>query len=225
MLDLLQRLFGKHPDWDGKERRRTLRARCSVEVQVGGGGHEFAARVTELGLQGLRLETNAPINPKLKPGVVLTLHARSQSGGPMVGKLVRVRSRGTGSNLAVKLDPAKPLSQTWARPVLEEAVRSEPRQKRRYIRVRADWIVEATYEGVEHEVRVRDLSVGGARLECREPLQVGRTVHLKMANMAVQAEVRQVSQIDLNYLIGVRFHPDQPHAEQMLELVRKLCQP
>lgn len=227
MLELLQKLLGKPvPDWDGMERRKTLRARCSVEVQVSCGGVQLQARVTELGPHGLRIESRAQAGPKLKPGATVNIQAGPDGGAPVSGKIVWIRAKSpSGFSLAVRLDPRKPLDGTWAKPVLQEAVRSEPRQKRRFIRVRADWIVEGTYEEQQLEMRVRDLSVTGARLECRAPLQVGRPLLLKMANMMVEAEVRQVSQRELNYLIGVRFQAHQPHAEQMLQLVRKLCQP
>jgi hypothetical protein len=228
MLELLQKLLGKPvpPDWDGTERRKTLRARCSVDVQLAAAGLDLAARVTEVGPTGLRIESRAGAPARLKPGAAVSVQAPGHSGSPVVGKIVWIRAKSpTGFSLAVRIDTRKPLDSTWAKPVLQEAVRSEPRQKRRFIRVRADWIVEGTYEGQELEMRVRDLSVTGARLESRDPLQVGRPVLLKMANMMVEAEVRQVSQRELNYLIGVRFQAHQPQAEQMLQLVRKLCQP
>jgi hypothetical protein len=123
----------------------------------------------------------------------------------------------------VFLDGRAVLDRSWVKASLDELVRSEPRQKRRYIRVRTDWVVQATAGGQEAELRVKDLSVTGARLESKEPYAVGETLQLQLDTMRVEAEVRRLTQHGLGYTLGVRFKSSDPQTQQLLNLVRKLC--
>jgi hypothetical protein len=101
-------------------------------------------------------------------------------------------------------------------------VAGQPRQKRRHIRVRTDWVVQAVAGNRISEARLRDLSVTGCRFESLDSFVVGQSVRLKMATMDIQAEVRRVTGVGNLTLVGVRFDTREPEAQQLVVLLRKL---
>ena len=217
MFDIIQRLLGKKVNWDGTDRRKAVRSRCKLEIRVVKPG--FPARVYDLGQGGLRLDCDAEYGLKLKVGVNLDLQPIDSPDAAIQAKVCWIKNSAEISRLGLRFVGS--LKQTWMQELIDRLA-GQPRQKRRSIRVRTDWRVEAQDGKQRLEARLRDLSVTGCRFETRDTVHVGQTLRLKMGSIEVVAEVRRVAGQGPINLVGVKFDTQEPETGQLVDLLRKL---
>lgn len=216
MLDLIQRLFGPKVTWNGQERRQFVRARCRFDLVLG--KNQGTISVREIGQGGLRLECDLALAPKLKVGASVELN---QPGEALPTKAKVIWQKNSRNFCRVGLKFTGAIRGTWMQQHVDD-IAGHPKQKRRHIRVRTDWTVEAR-TGIDHfEARMRDISVAGCRVETKASLIVGQQLRLKMGNLEIQADVRRVSGQPGYNLVGLRFESEEPQTGQLVALVRKL---
>lgn len=216
MFDLIQKLFGK-VNWDGTERRKAVRTRCSLELWLV--RQKTMGKVRDLGQSGLRLDCPVAYGPHLKRGTLVELAPAEQQAPPVVARVCWIKNSSEVCRLGLRFTSA--LKDTWMQDLIDR-VAGQPKQKRRHIRVRTDWTVQAYANGIPLEARLRDLSVTGCRFETVDSVVVGQALRLKMGSIEVAAEVRRVSGQGAVNLVGVRFDAQEPQTGQLVSLLRKL---
>jgi hypothetical protein len=217
MFDLIQKLLGRKVNWDGTDRRRFVRSRCNFELSVDKLGAQV--RVRDLGQNGLRLDCSSQYGPKLKAGTLIGLRLGQPDASPVPARVCWIRNSAEVSRLGLKFVGS--LKNTWMQELIDR-VAGQPRQKRRSIRVKTDWTVQAYHGHLQLEARLRDLSVTGCRFETRDSVLVGQELRLKMGTIEVTAEVRRVSGDRGLNLVGVKFSTQEPQTQQLVDLLRKL---
>ena len=217
MFDVIQRLLGKKVLWDGTDRRKSVRTRCNFELVVE--KLDFRARVRDLGQNGLRLDCSSQFGPKLKPGTHNLLVPETQDSPSVRATVCWINNSAEISRLGLRFSSS--LKGSWMQDAIDR-VAGQPRQKRRHIRVRTDWTVQAFDGNLVMDARLRDLSVTGCRFETRDSVVVGQPLRLKMGSIEVAAEVRRVAGDGAVNLVGVRFDAQEPQTGQLIDLLRKL---
>lgn len=225
-MDWFKRLFGQ--DWDGADRRASLRAKCTFEMQVTSSKCSFLAQAKDVGPTGIRFEGRGAFPSALKRGLEVQLKHLSASmecdRDTVVGKVVWVRRRNAGQFecAATFLEPPEQLKKSWVRPVLARAIKVAPQQKRRYLRVRADWTVPVNLSGQHFEVRLRDISLHGARFESIRELAVGEALTMRLKEMQLRCQIRRVQKVGGSWIIGVQFDPDSGQRKALLKMLKIL---
>jgi hypothetical protein len=225
-MDWFKRLFGQ--DWDGSDRRASLRAPCTFEMQVTGATCSFLARSKDIGPTGIRFEGRGAFPSSLKKGLEVQLKNLEVSmdceRDTVQGKIVWVKRRNAGQFecAATFLEPPEVLKKTWVRPVLARSIRTSPQQKRRYLRAKADWTVPANLGGQIFEVRLRDLSLHGARFESIRDLALHDQLTLRLKDMQLRSQVRRVQKVGGSYVVGVQFEPDAGQRKALIKLLKIL---
>lgn len=218
MFEFLQKLLGKTQTWDGSDRRHMVRCRCNLELLLQ--TPQCCCRVRDLGQGGLRLDCPAEQVRGLRMGANLEFRPADQDLKPVKGKVCWLKTSGSTTRIGLRF--ASPLPGTWMQKWIDD-VAGQSRQKRRHIRVRTDWVVQAVAGNRTSEARLRDLSVTGCRFESSDSFVVGESVRLKMANMDINAEVRRITGNGNVQLVGVRFDSKEPETQQLVALLRKLA--
>lgn len=216
MFDVIQKLFGK-VNWDGTDRRKVVRSRCNLELWLV--KQKTMVRVRDLGQSGLRLDCPAVYAPQLKRGTQIELAPGDEQAPPVRARVCWIKSSAEVSRLGLRFTSI--IKDTWMQNLIDR-VAGQPKQKRRHIRVRTDWTVQAYASGIPLEARLRDLSVTGCRFETIDSVVVGQALRLKMGSIEVAAEVRRVSGQGAVNLVGVRFDVAEPETGQLVSLLRKL---
>ena len=226
-MDWLRKLLGKE-SWDGSDRRQSLRVRCSFEVQVSSSKCSFLAKTRDIGPTGIRFEGRGAFPDALKPGVALQIKHLSVPMNcereTIAAKVAWVKRKNAGlfQCAATFEDDINALRLSWVRPVLASAMKQPPKQKRKHLRVRCDWTIPAVLNGEAAEVRLRDLSMHGARFEVVREISERDTLLLRMKDIPLACEIRRVSKIGGTHLVGVHFRPEPAQGKQLLALIKTL---
>ena len=181
--DLIQGLLRLVPrEVPTEERRETLRLYCEVEVLLWVEGMIHKAKVLDVHLTGLCLDAVEP----LKAGQKVSL-ARDDFGHPWEGRVLwcrpRTKAKGYLIGVGYPSDPEM-LRNSWLQPaLLSIGFQSELlEEKRRLLRVPCK-AMECSLVGLNGEAypsaHLRNLSLGGAQLECREPLDERLPLHFE----------------------------------------------
>lgn len=223
-VDWLKRLIGGN-DWKGTDRRQSVRAACDFEVQVTGDRCSFWARAKDVSDQAIKVEALGVLPSGLRRGTRLMLkHLNPAFDCPRDTIQVRVlwarRKTHSCFQLALAFDKVETMRDGWVRNLLVRVLKKVPQQKRRHVRVRMDWMVPALVRGDVCKVRLRDLSMGGARLEMsREPRESER-IALRVKDLKLPCEVRRVQRNGGTYLVGVRFPPEFNQSKKLLDVIK-----
>lgn len=227
-LDWLRRLLGQQ-NWHGADRRQTLRALCNFEVQVSTNKCSFWGKAIDISEKALRVEVTGAFPSSLRSRQVAWLkHLRPPFGCPrdtLKARVIWVKRIHQGKfqcALAFDDDPAV-VRRSWLPELLACALKHAPDQKRRHVRVRMDWLVPALFRNEIHKVRLRDLSMGGARIEINHYIQEGDTLALKVKELKLPCEVRRVTKNGGSYLVGLRLRPEFSQSKQLLQLIKFVC--
>ncbi len=226
-MDWLRKMLGADA-WSGMDRRQSLRAPCRFEIQVSGSQFSFLAKTKDIGPTGLRLEASGAFPSFLKRGTevrVKHLNAPFDCEKDTVqAKIVWVKRKNAGLfQCACSFqEEVEVLKRSWVRSVLVKALRQTPQQKRKHLRVRTDWLVPAFLQDKVVEVRVRDLSLAGARFETPEEICERDSIALRLKDLKVACEVRRVAKMGGVFLVGVRFDEQAQNSKYLRELVKKL---
>lgn len=213
------RLFGI-PPWDGSERRQRVRWPSQLQVTLKSPGHTFTGVVKDLSSNGMRLQIEGPgvLKKGMKVSVIHPGPLPPGTSSVVQGKLIWLKEYSEELRMAALVLPSR---DTW----VEALCPAREEQARGKIRVRAEWLVPAEIEGQQEELRMRDLSVEGARLELGHPLEPGQRIVLRLYGIPVESEVRRCMPAGHRFQIGVRFLAAEEQLEKIRELVKKLSQP
>ncbi|MBT9588193.1 PilZ domain-containing protein [bacterium] len=226
-MDWLRRLLGSDT-WDGSDRRQSLRVRCNFEVQASSTQCSFLAKTRDIGPTGIRIEGRGAFPSSLKAGVLLQIKHLS---APMDCERETVKARvvwvvrknaGLFQCAAAFDEDVETLRHSWVRSVLAKAIKQAPKQKRKYLRVHCDWTIPAQLNGEALEVRLRDLSLHGARVEVLREICERDTLSLRIKEMKLQCEIRRISKAGGSHLVGVNFRPQAAQQKQLLQLIKTL---
>lgn len=226
-MDWLRKLLGAEA-WSGMERRQSLRAPCGFEIQVSGGQFSFLAKAKDIGPTGLRLEASGAFPKVLKRGLEVKIkHLNAPfdcQKDTVQARVVWVKRKNAGLfQCACSFqEEIEALKRSWVRSVLVKSLRQPPQQKRKYLRVRTDWLVPAILQSKVVEVRLRDLSLAGARFETQEEICERDSIALRLKDLKVACEVRRVTKVGGLFLVGVRFDEETQRSKYLLDLVKKL---
>ena len=178
-------LFGafvrRGKDWDGSERRVSLRTRCDFEVEIQAPGCRYLARVLDAGPQGLRMRVRGPWVPKVlrrsQPIRLCYVQPIYEAELDTVGAQIQwVKREGEQMfSLAVAFDDTLDnLKRSWVKPVLMKAFKmASKKNQRKTMRARCQLVGTMIYEGKKQDIKVTDLSTSGARVSSLQPMGVG----------------------------------------------------
>ena len=193
-----------------EDRRGAIRVKCRYEVYCVDLKEVTEARVTDIGVQGLRLRGRK----KFKSGQLVKLVYRGVSGQRLsnipwenldrVTDAVRCRvnwsERLKGHTLQTGLvfdDTESQLHFSWVQKILKELgfEDQEVFQRRKPLRAKTFLAAEARVEGANLEGKIINLGAGGALFACRRQLKPGQELrltfgpHEKLPVLKVRGEV------------------------------------
>lgn len=201
------------------ERRRLIRLRCDYQVQCVVDKEQFAARVIDMGLNGMRLR----LEPKLKPGSTIFVYHPSRADkveNEYVLCLVRwCRKTHKGDDMEAGLqyaDTPGNMRRSWVKFLLKELGFDERAIYTRRKSIRADAHLPAQLyaeDGREMQVTLLNLGAGGALIQAaqgwgdhtRVRLRVGP--YEKMRPLELPAVVLHAKRANEQapYLLSLRF--------------------
>lgn len=218
-----------------KDKRKAVRIRCSINAVCHGTKEEFAARIVEMGKEGIRLEVPRKVLPGAKYGI--ELRHRSISASVLDydimniwGEVLWCRKKRFSSKMVAGirfLDTSSNIDRSWVRFILKRLGFDSKSvfQKRHDIRVPVliplKYAVDREKRG---EARVANIGIGGILMETLEPIQVNAEVHLKIgpygrfAPIICRGTILQCRRDPATrmYKMGVRFLPLGPKQVQLL---------
>ena len=214
--DLIQGLLRLVPrEVPTEERRETLRLYCDVEVLLWIEGQIHQAKVLDVHMTGLCLESLEP----LKAGQKVSL-ARDDFGHPWEGRVLWCKPRNKAKGYLIGVGyPSDPemLRNSWLQPaLLAVGFQSELLgEKRRLLRVPCKEM-PCILSGLDGETsltaRLRNLSLGGAQLETSQALPEKLSLQLLteakkgIPKLEVRAKVIYAHEAkDGTWLCGLRF--------------------
>lgn len=188
-LDMLrnkiQGLEATDPDvaqFDLAERRRRVRVRCYVRVQLQDGKQQAGAVVTDIGMEGVRLKTPLPLEPEQQVVLVYPDETQGNELGKVVCRTVWVKQARDQSIAGLTYsDTRENMRRSWVKYVLEELGFDEKRtfQRRKLIRAQGE-VPARVFADQAFGGKVLNLGLGGALLQCDEPLAIGQEVELEI---------------------------------------------
>lgn len=196
-----------------QERRSSVRLNTDLEVNLVMGEERLAAQVVNLTFTGLSLE----VDRSLPEETEVTL-CREAFGPPFNGTVMWCKKNEAGNYLVgveCELDEEK-LVESWLEPALTQAgfEASYVGERRKLVRIPGRVRCEIVDpDGRSHEGFMRDLSLGGALVECPHQIESGSTVAYttyplgKLPTLQGQAVVRTVRrrESDGDWLLGLQF--------------------
>lgn len=228
---LVEQLFGG--GWDGADRRLSMRAKCDIEVEVACPGLRFLGRVTDAGPTGMRISIRGATSSRVvKKGAVLDIKHLNPGMGvdrdTVRCKIAWVKKIAENIfDVGVSLDePVENLKRSWIKPLLVKSLEQKTQQKRKHLRVRANIKSVLNVDGKHTDVNVRDLSVGGCKVESFQSLAGGTHVKVLLKPGKTHEELllpgmvrRSVKSLGA-YDVGVAFLLDAKLKKQLLKLIK-----
>lgn len=183
-----------------EDRRRVIRLRCRYSVYCIDLKEITTATVIDMGLQGLRLETNK----QLKPGIRVSLVYRGAAGQRPVVSLAKIeqdRQAAIDSGVRCKVtwshydkfskvmqsgvtyaDTPERMSNSWVKKILREIGFDEASifQRRKIVRVVSSIGCRVRMGSGGMPGRVVNMGAGGALLQAEEAITEGSTVFLNI---------------------------------------------
>lgn len=168
------------------EQRGLIRLRCDYQVQCQSGPSSCAARVVDIGLNGMRLFVDARVEAAAK----LRVHAPASFTGPNSESVdchvrwCRKRRKVEGYEIGVQYDGKRgSMRRSWVKFLLKELGFDERSIFTRRKSVRAHGAIQGkltSTDGREIGGTVRNLGAGGALFEADESLPGGTSVRLRL---------------------------------------------
>lgn len=233
---LVEQLFSGG-GWDGTDRRLALRARCDIEVEVACPGFRFFGRVTDAGPTGMRISIRGATNARVvKKGLVADVKHLAAGMGvekdSVRCKVAWVKKLAENIfDMGLELnDSVDNLKRSWIKPLLVKALEQKAQQKRKHLRVRQNIKGSLNIDGKRVDVNVRDLSMGGAKVEAFEAHAGGTHVRLLLQpgkpfeELVVPGMVRRCVKSLGAYDVGVAFLLDDKLKKQLLKLIKGILE-
>lgn len=218
LKDFLDRLFRKPEEWDGGDRRESLRAPCDFELELACPGLRYLAKAVNLSPRGIRLKVRGPWNPKI---VRVNAEAQLKYLTPIFdaefdtvkGSIRWVKKEAENLfTLAVAFeDDVDRLKRSWVKSELMKHLRSRVKQNRKQLRVRLNLPARFIFNGQDYEGHLRDISTGGARLEAFQIIPEGTQLIIQVGpvkplpQLRLKAVVRRVTKEMGTMIYGLAF--------------------
>ena len=203
------------------ERRRLVRVRCHLPVEVMHKEQFFGGHVLDMGSQGLRLriDTSLPAGSVISARALLSGHSRV----PYVNFKVLWSRPKTAKHTALHglaYDKAEDLKKSWVGLLFRELGLNErgAASRRRYLRVDGriplQLLADPTYIGSPPPVEMVNLGVGGLLVRCKQPLQPGQVWQVSLGPFQGLPEAGPISveiistkpdETGMNCLAAMRF--------------------
>jgi c-di-GMP-binding flagellar brake protein YcgR len=218
-----------------KDKRKSVRIRCSINVTAHSGKEEFAARVVEMGKEGVRLEVSRRLKPGTKYGIEVKHKAISASVLDyeimnVWGEVLWCRKKRLSSRMLAGvrfIDNPSHIERSWVRFILRRLGYDSKTvfQKRKDIRVGASVSVRYMM-GRERmgDGKISNIGIGGILMECVNSLPVNQEIHLRigpyasMEALVIKGVVLQCRRDAATRLwkLGIRFTEHSPKQTQIL---------
>ena len=231
----IERLFSGGIPWDGSDRRLGIRAKCTFDLEVAGEGFSFMGASQNVGPRGIRVKIRGPWNARqMRKGQEVRVKYLTPlfdaELDTVKAKIEWAKKEGNDMfSLALTfVDNVETLRRSWVKPILVKALKSRAAQKRKLLRVTANMPAGLLVDGKGYDGKIRDLSVGGAKLECftgfREGTYIALTViPLKPAPpMPLKALVRRCTLVLGTYEMGLAFLLDERDKKTLFRQVKEL---
>ena len=234
--NFLNKLFSEVPEWDGSERRRSLRTKCEFQLEVNLGQQQCPAQTLDVGASGVKLRLGQPWSALLKRDQEATLRYPDPpfecEHQTVAGKIRWVKTEGRTFVVAVGFDEnIETLRHSWVKNVLLENFLNGAHPKRKHHRVHSQHpaIIQLLGESTELRVSLLDLSTRGAKLELAEPLEVGTELLVRLAPLGSEPALTLKSVVrrchpararEALHEIGISFAPERGKKTAMLKLFR-----
>jgi hypothetical protein len=237
--NFLNKLFSEIPEWDGAERRRSLRAKCEFQLEVDLGQQPCPARTLDVGASGVRIRLDLPWSAMLKKGQEATLrypHPPFECEVASVGGKIRwIKSDGKGIIVAIGFnDNIETLRRSWVKHVLLENFKNGADQKRKDLRVHSQLpaLLQLPGDTAELQANLRDLSIRGARLQLANPLAVGTELLVRFNAFSSHGPLTLRATVERSYPaegsegeeqlheLGLSFTPQHGKKTAMLKLFK-----
>ena len=235
-MDFLRRLLGFRPDWDGSDRRSSLRARCDFDLVVQGKNLEFHGRALDASPKGIRVRIRGHWNPRsVKHGVMVSMRCPQP---PVECEVDTIQGRISWVKrldkelflLAISFeDTIDHLRRSWVKPVLMKGLHSKVRQQRGFVRVACNLPVQFAFHGEVHEGKLHDLSVQGGRLETLHIFSQGSHLELRLRAhelppLNIRSVVRRADVKLSTGFYGLNFLIEEPAKKVLLRYVRAVLE-
>ena len=231
----LERLLGGSPEWDGSDRRSTLRAKCDFELELAFPTARYLATALDAGPKGVRMRVRGPWNGRLlRVGQIVHLKYLATIFEAEIDTVQCKVSWAKKENntlfyIAVSFDETLDnLKRSWVRPVLMKGLKKQVKQQRKQLRVRASVPAFLRVQDQEIEGKMRDLSMGGAQVESFKPIPLGTHVSLKFGpikphpEMVLKGMVRRCELYLGTYQIGIAFLILEGQRKQLLKFIKEV---
>lgn len=231
----IERLFSGGIPWDGSDRRLGIRAKCNFDLGVSGDGFSLMGQAVNVGPRGIRLRIRGPWNSrKLRKGQLVQVKYLTPlfdaELDTVKAKIEWAKKEGVDLfSLALTFDDnVETLRRSWVKPILVKTLKSRAQQKRKLLRARANLPASFTVDGKSYDGKVRDLSVGGAKLECFTGFREGTHIALILippkpaASMALKGLVRRCALVLGTYEMGLAFLLEERDKKPLFRLVKEL---
>lgn len=217
---------------DGLERRHWLRTLCSWPVELFPG---LRGTVVDISPRGCQIQIAGKLSSA--PGTALELKTLRPVRPPLqatVRAVLRWSQREGGANwLGCSFVNDRTLEQSWVQALLTKVFQRHPEQKRTNLRIPCH--IPASLSSLEGglTVTVLDLSLGGAMLECGQPLSPGSSVALclgpwaPLPGLEIPGKVQRIFKSGGVFRFGLRFERRQSgetivgYLHQAYELARQ----
>lgn len=174
-------------DWGYEERRQLVRLECQFDIDgKTDAGKKFKGQIVDMGMKGMKLRTFEQLKSGEVVHITYPVPIIEVPNATMRCKVLWTQTRARDYVLFAGLQYAedeKTMARSWAKYVLKQLGFSKERiyQKRKYARAECFVPTKMAYEpGKVVEGRLYNLGVGGALVECPEPLPDGMTVELRV---------------------------------------------
>ncbi|MBI3929605.1 MAG: PilZ domain-containing protein [Armatimonadetes bacterium] len=235
LVNRVRFLFSGAPSVPTEERRQLIRLSCKIVALCSASGREFKVAVTDIGLNGMRLE--AP--EQLKKGQALQILCPNQPGGAIACEVVWCRQVGNSKSWSTGVrfsDSDENKASSWIKPALHSLGfgAGKIKERRTHVRVPANCRPRAAVANKAGDVLTEgsllNLGIGGALVSLGVEVRPGMTIRLQLdplgalPGLDLLSEVRSCKKDVRNqkWLHGMRFNDrDNPMVRRYMDLFLK----
>ncbi len=199
-LERIKKIIAGRPDLPTRERRKLIRLPCRIAVECSSPKGEFKAWATDIGLNGMRLESQV----RLEAGAPMNIICKGQPGGSVRCEVVwcHPRKHDDGYYTGVKFsDTNENMRKSWVKPALKALGFSSKRikERRREVRIPARSQPRVSIANRAGDVLtdgvLLNLSVGGALVKIGVQIPVRLKVVLQVDPIGVVPPLEVLSEV------------------------------
>lgn len=168
-----------------EQRRKTARRPCKLEVEIFYGKSSSLGTVVDMGVGGLRLQTDSPLTLKNKALLRVTypepIPKHDQMTVECLTRWTKMREADSNQFIGVEFKDPKGLGKSWVKAKMQD-IGFRPyniRDQRSNFRVKCR--LPATLSGSGGvKCLLLDVGIGGFQVSLRQPVRAGATIKLKL---------------------------------------------